>query len=454
MSEFKLLRLLRLEDGSRWGDAATDVQRADAIAVLDRDSSTPYHWLGRARGWSKTTDLAAVALEALVTQAPPGSRSFAFAADKDQAALLVDALAGFVSRGAPILDDVLEAQTWRIVVKRTGASLVAMAADEASAWELRPFLAVCDELGMWPSTRSARRLEAVTSSIPKAPGRLAIMTTASDPAHWSARVREHGLADPLWRVSEVHGPPPWMDSEMIEEARRRLPPSSFARLFDNVWMSGEDRLVAEEDLAACVVLDGPQEPQPAHRYVLAVDVGLKHDRTAVAVCHLRDGIVTLDRIETWQGSRLKPVSLADLEEWLVRAAAEYQAHVLVDPWQAALLVERLRRRSVRIDEFPFTSQSVGRIATTLYTLLREHALRLPDDERLLDELRNVRLRESSPGVLRLDHDAGRHDDMAVALACHRLVEKGEARGPRGSWVARGEIEGIAEVAVGSNVVGY
>jgi hypothetical protein len=110
-----------------------------------------------------------------------------------------------------------------------------------------------------------------------------------------------------------------------------------------------------------------------------------------------------------------------------------------------LLIERLRRRGVRIDEFPFTSQSVGRIASTLYQVLREHALRLPNHEPLLDELRNVRLRETSPGVTRLDHDSGRHDDMAIALALavYRLVEKGEPRGPRGSFVARGSIDEYA-----------
>jgi hypothetical protein len=58
-------------------------------------------------------------------------------------------------------------------------------------------------------------------------------------------------------------------------------------------------------------------------------------------------------------------------------------------------------------------------------------LRLPDDEALLDELANVRLRETSPGVMRMDHDAGRHDDRAIALAlaAHRLVERGESSGP-------------------------
>ena len=58
-------------------------------------------------------------------------------------------------------------------------------------------------------------------------------------------------------------------------------------------------------------------------------------------------------------------------------------------------------------------------------LLRERALRLPDDEALLGELASVKLRESSPGVYRIDHDADKHDDRAVALAlaAQRLLER-------------------------------
>lgn len=50
---------------------------------------------------------------------------------------------------------------------------------------------------------------------------------------------------------------------------------------------------------------------------------------------------------------------------------------------------------------------------------------LPDDPELLEELSNVRLRETSPGVLRMDHDRDRHDDRAIALAlaAHRLLER-------------------------------
>jgi len=434
----RLLDALRLEDGRRWGDVATDVQRTDALAVLDRDS-TPYHWLGRARGWSKTVDLAGIALEVLLAQAPAGSRSYAFGADRDQAALLVDALAGFVRRGGEPLGDLLEVQAWKIVVRKTGASLEAMAADEAGAWGLRPFFVVCDELPMWPTSRGSKRLwEAVSSAVPKTGGRLVVAGTAGDPAHWSAKVREHALADDLWRVSETHGPPPWMDEQLVEEQRRRLPASSFARLFENVWTSGEDRLVAAEDLAACVVLDGPQEPISGMRYVTGLDVGLRHDRTVAVVCHLERGVVTLDRMAVWQGSRLRPVKLAEVEEWLFEVSRRYRGSIVADPWQAVQLVQRLRSRGVSVSEFPFSAQSVGRLASSLFLLLRDRMIRLPDDRDLLDELANVRLRESSPGVLRMDHDSGAHDDRAIALAlaCHRLVARGEEGAPMRVVVSR------------------
>jgi phage FluMu gp28-like protein len=77
---------------------------------------------------------------------------------------------------------------------------------------------------------------------------------------------------------------------------------------------------------------------------------------------------------------------------------------------------KVKSRGVRITEFSFSSQSISRLALRLHGLIRDRALALPDDPELLDELANVRLRETSPGVYRLDHDHGRHDDRAIALA--------------------------------------
>ena len=113
-----------------------------------------------------------------------------------------------------------------------------------------------------------------------------------------------------------------------------------------------------------------------------------------------------------------------------------QAKVMMNPWQAVALAQRLRTRRVRVEEFTFSSQSVGRLATTLHLLLRNGDLALPDDPELLDELLNVQLRETSPGVYRMDHDPDKHDDRAIALALasHHLVNR-PSQGSNPWWFA-------------------
>lgn len=95
---------------------------------------------------------------------------------------------------------------------------------------------------------------------------------------------------------------------------------------------------------------------------------------------------------------------------------------------------RLRSRRVQVSEFSFTSASVGKLGSTLHLLARNRALGLPADHELIDELANMRLRETTPGVLRLAHDPGRHDDRAIALAlaAQAIVEEQSEPWPR-SW---------------------
>jgi hypothetical protein len=133
----------------------------------------------------------------------------------------------------------------------------------------------------------------------------------------------------------------------------------------------------------------------------------------------------LDRIQVWQGSRVNAVPLSEVEDWIEQASRTFNsAPARLDPWQTIGSAQRLSARGLRVEEFAFSSQSVGRIASVLHRLLRDRLLALPNDEDLLDELRNIRLRESAPGVVRLDNDSDRHDDRAVALAlaAHKIVE--------------------------------
>jgi phage terminase large subunit-like protein len=424
----RLLASLVTETGQRWGAIAQPFQHADASAVLDL-SGPRRHFLTRPRGGSKTTDLAGIGAAVLLEQAPPGSRSYAFAADRDQAGLLLDAVGGFASR-TPEIGSALRVDAGRVANTRSGATLEIMASDDASAWGLRPYVTIVDELAQWPTTSGPRRLwRAIFSGLPKvANSRLVCLTSAGDPAHWSHGVLTRALEPPgRWRVSQTPGPCPWLNPADLEEQRRELPDWEYARLHLNQWTAADDRLTSIDDLRACVTLEGPLAPDPRWTYIVAADLSSKRDTTVVAICHLEPILdsdtganlgekMIMDRMLTWIPHGGQRVSLAEVEAAIYQACVSFRAPLVLDPWQGIGLAERLRERGIFVDEFTFSQQSVGRLAVSLHTMIKNHALAIPDDPDLINELSNVRLRETSPGVYRMDHDPDKHDDRAVCLA--------------------------------------
>jgi hypothetical protein len=432
-----LLLALVLDDGRRWGDVATDWQRADAAAVLDL-SGPRMHAITRPRGGSKTTDVAGIACAALVLQAPPASRSYAVAVDQDQAGLLHAAMAGFVRR-TPGLGDVLEVRASQVVNRRNAAALEVLASDADSAWGLLPWLLVVDELAQWRMTRNHADLwAAIVSSHPKSgpSGRLVAITSAGDPGHWSHRVISHARSSSQWRVSETPGPLAWWSVEALAEQRALLTESQYARLIENRWLAPESRLTTVDAIHQCV--RRPAGILPAERgvaYVVSLDIGVTDDRTVVAVGHAErtdEGatMVVLDRLDAWQGSRRAPVDLVAVGEHIVAMSQSYnRAKLIYDPYNAIHLTQLMRRHGVRCVPFGFNESSVGRLGLLLYRLLRDSLLDLPDDADLIDELANVELAETRRGNPRLTHERGRHDDRAVAIAllAHELLESRVSR---------------------------
>ena len=443
-ARLQVMSSLVLEDGRRWGATAASFQWDGASRVLDPSGPSAV-WDSRPRGGSKTTDAAGWCVAAMLEGLPAGSRLYAFATDRDQGRLITDALAGLVQR-TPGLAGAVTVDSYKATATRTGCVLEVLAADSASAYGLRPSVVVADEVCQWPATRNARTLwEALYSAMVKVPGsKLACITTSGDPAHWTRKIFDQAVLSPRWVVAETPGPLAWVGAAELDEQRRMLPDSVFARLHLNQWAASEDRLVSPDDLAACVTLSGPQPFRAGVRYLVTLDVGLKHDRTVAMVCHaerLEDGRegrrVALDRLQVWQGSPVAPVVLGEVEGWLEQASRSYgNARIVLDPWQAVGLLQRLRSRSVQVEEFVFSSASVGHMAQALLLALRDHRLALPDDPDLLNELARVRLRETSPGVLRLDHDSGDHDDRAVALGMAVLQLVNLAPTPLNDYMTR------------------
>lgn len=436
-----VLSLMVLEDGSRWGQTAAPFQWANARAILDPDAEPRQTWIELPRGARKTTDLAGIHLALLWAQAPPMARLYVGASDEEQAQELIDAALGLIER-TPELAGVFRTGELEITCTTNGASVRALAAD-ASAMGKRAWMITLDEVANWPETRKARRFWGVLTSGNRklAACRTVVITNAGDPQHWAFKRRETASTSRHWRFVSIPGPLPWLtadDLEVLTENAETV--SEFERLHLNKWTTSEDRLASRADLKACTTLPGPLLPEPGAVYVVCLDVGIVNDRTVLTVMHAEDCAagrrVVLDRIDRWQGTRSAPVDLGDVRDTLIARAREYSARAIVDPHQAVLIAQEARAAGVGVDEFPFTSSSVGRLALSLHQAIRNRRIALPDDETLLDELAGVRLRKNTLGVYRLDHDAGQHDDQAIALALgtHHLLD-GDSGHSAAVWIA-------------------
>lgn len=420
---FALMAGFVLEDGRCWGEVAYDWQREDAEAVIDRDGPRRHFWL-RARGRSKTGDAAATALSLLLTEAPPRSRSHAYAVDADQAAILTDAIAGYVMR-TPKLAGAVELGARGVTVRSTGASLVVESSDGASAFGLKPWMTLVDEFAMWPSTTRHRQLwSAIASAVPKVrDGRLLVFTTAGSPSGIGAHVWGEAERSTHWRTAKRPGPSPWWSPEDIAELRSSLTAAEWRRLIDCEFAEGDDALTSPEDVEA-VIRRSPLvlPPQIGTPYVAALDLGTRRDLTAFAIGHSaqREGgrMTIVDRLVYWRPGKGKQgrVDLAEVEETVKRLSREYRVGaVRYDRHQAEQLTQGLERAGVPVEEFVFSASSVNNLARSLHIGLRDRALELPDDQELREQFIATRLVETNAGV-RLNNPVGQHDDIPTVTA--------------------------------------
>ena len=409
-----------LEDGRRWGEVAHDFQRDDVTALSDRDGPRRT-FLIRGRGMSKTTDLAGFALASLVADAPARSRSYAFAVDQDQAGLLLDALAGFVAR-TPGLAGAVEVGARQVSVRSSGASLTVMAADGASAFGLRPWLTVCDEVAAWPDTRNYRTLwSAIESGVPKvADGRLVVITTAGSPVGLGHKVFETAESSEHWRVLARPGPAPWWTEADVAATKAGLTEPEYRRLILCQWVAAEDALVDPEDVRACL-RQRPRVlvPRQGVRYVAALDIGTRRDLTALAVAHSetvdRGRRTVVDLVRWWRPSEGRRVDLAEVQAEVQKVCHDYRAPLRFDRMQAEQMVQALIRSGVRTKEFAFNQQTTNDLARRLYVALRDRAIELPGDDEVTEQFVNTRLVENRPGFLKLDNPVGQHDDIPTAV---------------------------------------
>jgi len=252
--------------------------------------------------------------------------------------------------------------------------------------------------------------------------------------------------DPSLYVSHLAGPDawqaiPWITPRWIADQRQLFEtcPSKYARLVENT-VSGADSgyLTAAEVADALADLAEPAGGEPGVKYWAAADLGLTFDLTAVLIGHVTTaGKFEVDVLRTWQGTKGAPVSVQGVEDEIVNLSARFRlARLVVDQWQAALLIERLRRRGVpNVRPVSIEPAKLDTITTLTKGCFSRRMVVLP--RRLLDlreQLESLVVIETGARNRRRDRlrfDAGSgtgpaaHDDQAICLALALDASQGE-----------------------------
>lgn len=410
---------------ARFGDVMADFQRErfeklvpDLLSVARGEQpKCGQHWWEATKGASKDSDLAVAMLWLLAFAQRPLLVQVG-AADSDQAGEMRKAAADTVHAN-PWLGKRVEVFKREMVCKATGARVEILSADVAGSHGARPDVIVINELHAITKQEFA---ENMADNADKVPHGLRIMATnAGFEGTWQFRWREAARLNPdEWFFHKWDKPAPWLSERKIAAARKRNSASRFARLWGGVWAKGTGDALDEADIEACIVLDGPSEPEPGMWYLAALDLGIKHDHAALAILGVKPGAgrIKLALVQSWAPAAGGKVDLIEVEREVLAAHERYGlAWCGYDPFQAELMAQRLGKAGVPMVEVPFVGKTLDLMARELMQAFRNRRIAMYPDQQFVADLFRLRITEKSYGY-KLDSasDETGHADRAIAFA--------------------------------------
>jgi len=400
--------------------------------------------LGMCKKSGKSTLAAGILLWQLVNR--PFSESYLMGPDLEQGQLVIFSILCRAIRLHPVLRDTLKIKNTAIENESNGATLKVLSCSKTSAG-LGFDLVVFDELWQFTSTEARRTIDELTN-IPGKDNLILVMSYAGfesdEDTHlyrWYKLGREQETGaiarDPkfyfYWRTN--YEGIPWVSADYLATQRKRLTENAYRRFHENAWTQPDSAFINGDTIDKCTVpglLRGRACRGPVF---VGVDIGLKHDCSAVVVVgagQTANKLALYDHA-IWKPTPGKALNLEHtVEQFLLDLRQRYSVDkVFFDPWQAQSSAQRLGGK-LPMREYPQTSDRMSEAAMFLKQLLDEGRIELYDSSEIRAHLLNCEALETVRGV-RLNKMGGQSNkiDLAVALAmaCAAGRDRLVGRGP-------------------------
>lgn len=463
----------------RFGEVMAEFQRdrfkiinPSLLALASRQAPPcPRIWDERTKGASKDSDWAVCLLWLLAFRRRP-LRIQVGAFDADQASEVLQIIRSILRIGEPLnrfIAGLIDVQAAKIKNPHTDSVAEILTHDRLGSHGARPDFVLLNELTHQPNPEFAQTLLDNASKMPRC--MVAVATNSGFLGEWQAEWKETFQESDRWTVWEHNEPAPWISQADIDEARKRNPTQRYRRLWQGIWTSGSGDAIAEDDIQAAMILDGPADgPEDGYIYCAGVDLGLSRDASAVVVIGIHVGrcesytkpkqlspmqralIDTgmrqdptdeefVERIEEPTGrskvARIKVwrpdhgrISIEGIEKSILRLHRIFNLQCVgFDRWQSVLLQEKLSNEGIQVEDVTFTPANLQSMASCTLEAFSENQLDIFNHPQLISDLRNLKIEEKSYGI-RLNAPRGKdgHGDVATALSIALHIAKSEKLG--------------------------
>lgn len=376
----------------------------------------PLAGISAPRGDGKSHGSAAVGVWRLVA-GPPCCDIISSALDLDGARITLDHARAIIRRDAS-LSDAIDIRANSLHYPAADSRWTITSREHTASRGRHPDVVLMDEAGWLKDDELFSSLLAAQASVP-------------DPLFLVTSTVGRRQAGPLWTVKHLtesgaphvfwhwHGEnrSPKVTKAYLERQRRVLMPAVFAREHQNQWIDGENAFTSAAEVDAAMGHGWTQRHvgERGQVYEGFVDLGLVNDPTVIALGHAEGGLVFIDLLRTFEGSRAKPVKLADVESAIKDLSDRFHVRRWrVESWQGVSAVQSLQRVGLPVELFAPTAKAHAEEWPVLAQRLSSRTIILPKHERLREELLNLTVDLGPAGVRVIDR--GRiHQDHAVAV---------------------------------------
>lgn len=202
---------------------------------------------------------------------------------------------------------------------------------------------------------------------------------------------------------------PYVDKDVIEDAKRTLPESVFRELYMGEFL--EDSAGVFRNVQQCIDDTCWSEPVPMQSYVIGVDLARYQDFTVICVMNQNNGSVAAwDRFNQidWGLQKLRIVSMVKRYN---------NARLLLDSTGVGdPILEDIKRLGINAAGYKFTNESKQSLIESLIAAIEQRKIRFPNIPQLISELGAFEYKLTRACNITYAAPEGLHDDCVIALA--------------------------------------